>query len=104
MVRSGDEFKLQIMKGINALLLTLPFAMGWILYYAERTAAPYYAKGNYLIIALFMVFYITYGHVYDGFMVSLCKVSELVYSQSLAALVSDGIMYFITWLLTKNFP
>ena len=104
MVRSGNEFKLQLMKGINAILMTLPFAMGWMLYYAERIAAPYHEKGNYLIIALFTVFYITYIHVYDGYMVSLSKPSEIIYSQSLAALMSNAIMYFITWLLTKNFP
>ena len=104
MTRNVSEFIMRLMKIMNVILMTLPFAMGWMLYYAERIAAPYYAKGNYLIIALFAVFYITYIHVYEGFAVSLSKRSEIIYSQSLAALVSDSIMYFITWLLTKSFP
>lgn len=94
----------RLVKILNVLLMTIPFAISWMEYYSSRTWAPYYAKGNYLIIAIFMVLYVTYGHVYDGFFISMSKISEVVYSQSLAALVADGIMFVITWLLTKNFP
>ena len=95
---------IRFVKGLNVLLIALPFIICWMGYYAERTWAPYYAKGNYLLIAIFMLLYITYGHIYDAFFISLSKISEIVYSQSLAALVSDGIMFVITWLLTKKFP
>lgn len=95
---------LRIVKGTNAIFMTVPFAIAWMCYYESRTVSPYYAKGNYLIIALFMLLYITYGHIYEGFMISLCKMSEVVYSQCLAAFIANAIMYFITWLLTKHLP
>lgn len=100
-VRSG---KLKIIKIMNIVLVTIPFALAWYGYYADRTAAPYHTKGNYLIVALFAVLYLIYGKVYDALLVSLSRISEMVYSQSLAALVSDGIMYIVTWLLTKHLP
>ena len=100
-VRAG---KLKIIKIMNIVLVTLPFALVWYGYYAERTAAPYHMKGNYLILALFSVLYLIYGKVYDALLVSLSRISEMVYSQSLAAFVSDGIMYIVIWLLTKNLP
>lgn len=96
--------KLRVIKIMNIVLVTLPFALAWYGYYADRTAAPYHTKGNYLIVALFAILYLIYGKVYDAFLVSLSRISEMVYSQSLAALVSDGIMYIVTWLLTKHLP
>ena len=32
------------------------------------------------------------------------RISELIYSQCLAALISDGIMYVVAWLLLKRLP
>lgn len=96
--------RLKFVKIMNVILVTLPFAAGWYWYYADRTAEPYFAKGNYLIIALFMLLYGVYGKVYDALLISMSRISEMVYSQSLAAFVSDCIMYVITWLLTKHLP
>lgn len=98
------ETILRITKLFNVILITGVFAVCWLLYYAERTNSPYYAKGNYLIIALFALVYAVYGHIYDAFMVSIVRISELIYSQGLAAFLSDGILYIVCWLLTKHLP
>lgn len=95
---------LKFVKFMNIVLVTVPFAMGWYGYYAERLASPYHTKGNYLIIALFMLLYGIYGKVYDALLLSMSRISELVYSQGLAAFIADGIMYIVTWLLTKHLP
>uniref|UniRef100_UPI00405643AC exopolysaccharide biosynthesis polyprenyl glycosylphosphotransferase n=1 Tax=Agathobacter sp. TaxID=2021311 RepID=UPI00405643AC len=95
---------LRLLKLMNIILVTLPFAAGWLLHYADRTASPYYAKGNYLIIVLFAVLYAIYGKVYDALLVSMGTVSEMVYSQGIAAFVSDAVMYVVIWLLTKHLP
>ncbi len=95
---------LRLVKISNVFLMTIPFAMAWMWYYADRTDSPYFAKGNYLIIAIFFALYVTYSHIYDGFLISLCKVSEIIYSQSLAAFIANVLMYVITWLLTKHLP
>lgn len=95
---------LKLIKLMNIVLVTLPFAIGWLCYYADRTASPYYAKGNYLIIFLFAILYGVYGKVYDALLVSMSRISEMVYSQSLSLVVSNTIMYVVTWLLTKHLP
>lgn len=89
---------------MNVVLAAVPFALAWYGYYAERTAEPYFAKGNYLIIVLFAIGYTVYGNVYDAFLVSMIRIPEMVYSQGLAAFVADGLMYIVTWLLTKHLP
>lgn len=95
---------LRIVKSMDAVLITIPFAACWYLVYAPNVAAPYYDRGNWLIVGIYLVIYIIYGRVYEGFMVSLYRISEMVYSQGLAAFITDAILYLITWLLTQHLP
>ncbi len=98
-----QNFSLQLVKFLNSVLVTLPFALAWYLYYAPRMASPYYRIGNYAVILLFMLLYSTYCKIYDGFIVSLNRISEMVYSQSLAFLIADGILYVVIVLLLKYY-
>lgn len=50
------ELALRLMKLLNAFLMTMPFAIAWFAYYAERIAEPFYNMGNWLVIALFFYF------------------------------------------------
>ncbi len=95
---------LKIVKALDAFLLAVPFAVCWYGYYAVRTVAPFFQKGNWVVIVLFLILYIFYGNLYNGFLVSWNRISEMVYSQALAAVVSDFIMYIVIWLLTKYLP
>lgn len=98
------ELSLRIVKALNVLLMTLPFAICWYTSYADGIASPFYARGNYLIIALFAVLYFIYGRVYDAFWISMNSCAETVYSQGLASLISDAVLYLVIWLLTKHLP
>lgn len=104
MTKFQHDLALRVVKILNAVMVTIPFALCWYLYYANRVDAPFYAKGNYLVVALFFILYIEFGRVYDAFQVSIQRVSELVYSQFLAAFVANFIMYIVTWLLSKLLP
>lgn len=103
-----DRFKhnllLRIVKILDAAMITVPFSLCWFLYYAKRVDNPFYAKGNWLVLALFFLLYIAFGRVYDAFQVSMNRISEIIYSQTLAFLVADGIMYIVIWLLCKHLP
>ena len=48
---------LRSIKFINAILITAPFAFCWYQYYADRLYHPYYAKGDMLVVLLFMILY-----------------------------------------------
>ena len=104
MTKLRHDLMLQIVKLMDAALVTVPFALCWYLYYAQRVAAPLYKYGDYLIVALFFILYITFGRVYDAFLMSMQRISELVYGQFLAAGISDFIMYIVIWLLSKHLP
>ena len=102
MSKFRQEFMLRLLKILNAVLLTLPFAWCWFNYYAEQIASPYYERGNWLIIALYFVLYVVFGRVYGGFWISLNRISESVYSQMLATCMTSGIMYVVICLLDKS--
>jgi len=104
MTRFKHDLILRIIKIMDAVLMTVPFALCWYLYYAKRIASPFYAKGDYLVVALFFVLFVIFGRVYDAFLMSMQRISEIVYAQFLAAAVSDFIMYIVIWLLSKHLP
>lgn len=98
------DLLLRIVKTLDAILITMPFAACWLLYYAQRVATPRYSRIDWLMIALFFFLYIKFGRVYDAFLMSMNRISEIIYSQTLAAMVSDGIMYVVIWLMSKELP
>ena len=98
------EFSLRLLKLFNVLLITMPFAWGWFNYYAQHIALPFYDRGNWVVVALYAVLYMIFGRVYGGFWISLNRISESVYSQALAVMMTSGIMYMVTFLLERQLP
>ncbi len=98
------EFLLRLLKLFNVFLITIPFAWGWFNYYAQHMALPFYDRGNWVVVALYAVLYMIFGRVYGGFWISLNRISESVYSQALAVMMTSGIMYVVTVLLERQLP
>ncbi len=104
MEKIKHDVLLKFVKILNLLLMTAAFSGCWYLYYGERVASPFYRNGNYLVIALFMIIYCACCNVYEALLISMKPIAELIYSQCLAAMATDGVMFIITWLLTKELP
>ena len=98
------DISLRLVKVLNIICLTFPFACCWYGYYSRQMQSSFYRRGNLLMITLYMVVYFLFARVYNGFLVSVNRISEMVYSQVLAALVTDGISYLVIALLVKGFP
>ena len=95
---------LRIVKFLVTVFATVPFALCWYLYFADTILYPYFKKGNWAIISLFVVLYVVFARVYDAFVISLHKISEMIYSQVLSILMADAIMFVVLWLLNHSFP
>lgn len=104
MEKLKHDLALRVVKLLNLILMTIPFACCWYGYYLHYSLVQYYRRGNWLIIFIFFVLYFTFGRIYDGFLISLNQISEIFFSQVLAALFSNGIMFIIIWLLLLYFP
>ena len=96
---------LRMVKALAAVLATIPFGICWFEFYAMGLfMQPFYYKGNYYVIFLFLFFYCLFARVYDAFLVSINKLSEMVYSQMLSLFLADGVMYLVTCLLFRRLP
>ena len=99
------DILLRLVKLLNVILAFIPFFVSWRLYYLDQVyAMPFFWKGNVVISLLFMILYSLFGRVYDAFKVSLNTISEMVYSEALAAFVTDFIMYIVLLLIIRGFP
>ncbi len=104
MKKTYHDILLRLVRSCSVALMTGLFAASWYMYYVKNIALPYYQNGNYLIVTLFLILFIVFGKVYDAFEISNNRISEMAYSQSLAVLASDGVLFIVMWLLTRGFP
>ena len=65
------DIALRMAKMLDIVLMTVPFALAWLFYYAGRTWSPFYFKGDWAVIGLFLFLYAVFGKIYDAFLVSL---------------------------------
>ncbi|SCW32862.1 exopolysaccharide biosynthesis polyprenyl glycosylphosphotransferase [Ruminococcaceae bacterium YRB3002] len=98
------EVGLRLIKLFNVCLIVLPFIAAWYFYYSPRLSTPYYIKGDIVITGIFVLLYYIFGKTYDAFLISLNKLSETVVSQMLSALLANGILYMVFFLLMKKIP
>lgn len=87
---------------INVILMACPFVACWYGYYADGAKILYSNRGNLLVIVLFAILYVAFSHTYDAFLISYNRISEMAYSQSLALLISDVVMYLVICLLSAD--
>ncbi len=93
----------EILNGFNILLVTGAFWLCWSYFYARQITHPFYYVGNLIMVFLFGLFYYFTSHLYNGYSLPISRIYELVYSQALAALISDGILYLITILINRHY-
>lgn len=87
---------------IDVILIELPFAACWFIYYSDVIYKKFAWKGNLTILLLFFIIYVLMGKIYDAFLISMYRISELVYGQLLSALVTDGILYIVICMLSAK--
>ena len=104
MEQKSYQLRLRLVKILAAVLIAVPFAVCWYLYYAGMLHTPFYKKGNWLVIALFVVVYTVLAKIYDAFRISTNRIADMVYSQGLSAFLADGILYVVIWLLMRRLP
>lgn len=100
MSKFQHDVMLRVVKILNILMIELPFAACWFLYYSHQTYANLAWEGHFAILGLFFILYIALGKIYDAFWMSMQRVSELVYGQILGAMATDGILYIVICLMS----
>ena len=98
------DLRLHLLLLSHVALMFVPFALCWALYYASRIYLPFFRRGDWFVMGIFALVYTLFCQLYGGFQLSSMNLSELIYSQILAAGISDGFLYLLTLLLTRGIP
>ena len=81
------------------------FAFIWYRFYAEKLyLEPFWERGNYAVIALFLVLFCFFARLYGVFELTLSRVTGLIYSNLIASVMTNAFMYFLAWLLIRHLP
>lgn len=95
----------RFVKLLDVLAITVVFAFVWRFFYGETVyLQPFYHRGNVVVILLYAIFYYYLAHLYQGFYLHLSRISELVFAQTLAAVIANALLYIITILLARRMP
>lgn len=98
------EIGLRFIKLINLLCMVAAFGVAWFYYYQFQMRHGFYFWGDVAVVAIFAVLYFYFCKTYDAFVISHYRIFDIIASQTLALLFSNGLMYAITVLLCKLFP
>lgn len=100
----ADYFFLRIAKCTNVIMMTVSFGICWFYFYSLQIYSSIEDVGNGIVIFLFCALYIIFAKIYDAFFISQSSISELIFSQILAVLITDGFLFLIMILLKKGIP
>lgn len=94
---------LRSVKLINIIFVTIPFAMCWYMCYQNGATTEFTKTNGWMFVLLFAALYFLLARLYDGLQVSLRHVSEMIYSQTLALLIADAILYVDIYFVSAKF-
>ena len=96
--------RLRLLKLLHIVLMTLPFAIAWGGAYVHSGHASMAGAAGAAVTLVFLVLYVLFTRVYGAFFISQSRISELVASQILSALLADLFCYLLLALLLRRFP
>ena len=93
---------LRLVKLINLAAMTAVFSLLWLHTFAPLLPGETRLAEGAAVVALFVVLYLVFVRVYEAFLISQSRISELVGSQFLSALLSELFLYVVTCLLVHG--
>lgn len=88
---------------IITILHSSLFAFVWERFYSDIIVQPFYKKGNWLVVVVYVIILFVFSGIYNGYKVGTLRMSEIIYSQTLAIIISNVICYFEISLIGRKF-
>lgn len=103
-MQNRNKVILRAIKTFNVILMVLPFVLAWFAMYgeAQRNGVP--VQTEVLLLLTITALYVLFGRVYDALMLDVGRIHEVIYSQMLAALVTDFVSLLIIWMIMGSLP
>ena len=93
----------QIINFIFVVVATLPFSYVWFNYYAGQMQTRFFRWGHLVMLVLYVILYVAFGKIYGGFSLATNRISSTLFSQALALLLCNGVMYLIMILILRRY-
>lgn len=97
------QLALRSIKLLNVLITVALFCLCWHLFYASRIGFGDSFVYTTAVGILYLIILLLLERIYNVFAVGSLRVSQLVYSQGLAALLSAGISYVVMVVVSLQF-
>lgn len=82
---------------------TILFAFVWYEYYRGKMwGYTFYRRGDYVLVFLYFCLYGVMSKIYGGIELKTSRISELIYSQTVALFITNALMYLVILLLTRR--
>ncbi len=75
----------------------------WLHYYNQQMEVPYNRTGHWLMVAVYGLLLVIFNIIYGGLRVGYQRTRNMIYSQSLATVCANFMIYLQITLLTKHF-
>ncbi len=105
-MKSNEKYKRVIKLIFSVVLiafLTTLYGFIWINWINHIIWAPFWRRGNWMMIFIYCVLLIFFMYTYGGFNVSLLRRGNLIYSQIMAVVFTNVITYFQITVQDKRF-
>ena len=91
-------------KYLNTLLVVVPFAVSWFMYYEPITMTTESKQVSILVLATHFIVFYWLCHLMDGFRPSTAQLDELVFNQIISAAMTNLVSLVEIWMLSIHFP
>lgn len=106
MKKEKEQYK-KLIRSIIVILLvaceTIIFMHYWINIYNKYTVFPFFQKGHWMMAAMYIIYQIIFLYIFGGLKVEYLKKANIIFSQVLAMLGSNVIIYLQIVLLSVRF-
>lgn len=97
LMNKNEQYK-RIISFFSSLILIVALAATyiyiWYEYYSDAIVLPFYRRGNWVVILIYMVLTLLFFKAYGGLKVGYLKRSDMLYSQSISMVAVNVITYF----------
>lgn len=101
-----EQFKRMVSLASASLLLgvfTLCFGIVWYEYYSDAIILPFYRRGNWVLIIIYLAMLLIFSKAYGGLKIGYLKRTDMFYSQTLSILCVNVLAYLQISLISRHF-
>lgn len=103
-MNTKEQYKRLIVFLEMAILITLEtlvFYKVWIHYYNEVIPLPYWRKGHWIVLLLYVVITYFFARVYGAFKIGYLRLSDVIFSQLLSMFFVNAVTYLQICLIGR---